>query len=407
MNALYDAPVDETGKHVFAGVPVRTRVSQKLATNVVVQYACDGAQFAVSVRDGFGSIERDTVLRVLNKCLHAAQKIDKKAGGAGVGLYLMVNASSAVYFNVIPGVATEAICVFQLARPKQQLEQFGFFRETIDVTGTLPTERPPAAALRPTEIKRPLGPKLLLAGGVLSAALLGLALWHRFASSEPGGTEKLAPATVAIDSKPTGAAVQVNGLAAGETPVTLTTFAPGTSHAITYTRKAFKPASITLRVPARGKLLSHVETLVASEDFVTVTFKSTPPGAQVIRLGASGAAADRTYTPTELSVEVGKEQRFMLTMPGRVPLVIPPFTPARGAAPLEKGGELEVGATLHVEGAKDAKVSVSGTPHCIELDVPADCTLAPGDYSVEQIAADGAKQTKTVKLTGADTTLTF
>jgi hypothetical protein len=407
MNALYDAPVDETGKHVFAGVPVRTRVSQKLATNIVVQYACDGTRFAVAVRDSFGSIERDTVLRVLHKCLHAAQKIDKKAGGAGVGLYLMVNASSAVYFNVIPGVATEAICVFELARPKQQLDQFGFFREAIDVTGTLPAERPPAAALRPTEIKRPIGPKLLLAGGILSAALLGLAIWHRLAS-DSGVTEKAEPATVELDTKPTGAAVEVNGLAAGETPVTLTTFAPGTSLAITLTRKAFKPASVTLRVPARGKVLSHVETLVASDDFVTVKFVTTPPGAQVIRLSAApGTAADRTYTPTELSVEVGTEQRFMLVMPGRVPLVIPPFTPERGAAPLEKGGELATGATLHVEGAKDAKITVAGTPHCAALDLPADCTLSPGDYSVEQIAPDGSKQTKTVKLTGEDTTLTF
>jgi hypothetical protein len=408
MNALYDAPVDETGKHVFAGVPVRTRVSQKLATNIVVQYACDGTHFAVAVRDGFGSIERDTVLRVLHKCLHAAQKIDKKAGGAGVGLYLMVNASSAVYFNVIPGVATEAICVFELARPKQQLDRFGFFRETIDVTGTLPTERPPAAALRPTEIKRPIGSKLLLAGGILSAALLGLAIWHRQASNDSGVTEPAPPATVELDTKPTGAAVDVNGLAAGETPVTLTTFAPGTSLAITFTRKAFKPASVTLRVPAHGKVLSHVETLVASEDYVTVSFVTTPPGARVLRLDApSGTTADRTYTPTELSVEVGKVQRFMLVMPGRVPLVIPPFTPERGAAPLQKGGELAAGATLHVEGAKGAKITVTGTPHCALLDVPADCTLAPGDYSVDQIAPDGSKQTKTVKLTGDDSTLTF
>lgn len=406
MNALYDAPVDETGKHVFEGVPVRTRVSLKLATTVVVQYAFDGEQFAISVRDPFGSIERDTVLRVLHKCLYAAQKIDKKAGGAGVGLYLMVNASSAVYFNVIPGVATEAVCTFQVRRTKPQLEQFGFFREASDVTNTLPTERPSASALRPTELKRPLGPTLLVAGGIASAALLGVALWYKLGRDDtPKPPPK--PALVELDTIPTGASVQIDGAPMGETPVTVSTLAPDTNITVTFERKAFKPATVKLEVPPRGGRITHVETLVASDDFVRVKFVTTPPGAQVIDLRESSASrGDRTYTPAELFVEVGKEQRFMLTMPARVPIVVPPFTPQRGDGLIEKGGELVPGATLHVEGPADGKVSVEGAAHCVELEAPADCTLGPGSYQVAFTSASGT-QTQTVTLGPDDTTVTF
>src|SRR3984885_11838534 len=135
MNALYDAPVDEQGKPIFSEIPTKTRISLRVEQKVVVQYACDGKQFVIGVRDSFGTLDRDTVLRYLHKCLHAEQQIDRKAGGAGLGLYLMVNSSTTVYFNVLPGVATEAVCVFDLETPKLQLEQFGFFVEKIDAAG--------------------------------------------------------------------------------------------------------------------------------------------------------------------------------------------------------------------------------------------------------------------------------
>ena len=119
MNALYDAPVDEQGKPLFSEIPTKTRISLRVEQKVVVQYACDGKQFAVSVRDAFGTLERNTVLRYLYKCLHSEQQIDRKIDGAGLGLYLMVNSASTVYFNVLPGVATEALCVFDLETPIQ------------------------------------------------------------------------------------------------------------------------------------------------------------------------------------------------------------------------------------------------------------------------------------------------
>jgi len=161
MNALYDAPVDEQGRPIFSEIPTKTRISLRVEQKVVVQYVCDGKQFAIAVRDSFGRLERSTVLAYLYKCLHSEQQIDRKAGGAGLGLYLIANSSSGVFFNVLPGVATEAVCTFDLETPKIQLESFGFFVEKIDAGGRLaagPSRRLPAGASHPVERReRPAG----------------------------------------------------------------------------------------------------------------------------------------------------------------------------------------------------------------------------------------------------------
>ena len=391
MNALYDAPVDASGTPIFAGISTRARVALRIRASVVVAYACDSKRFAVSVRDRFGSLERATVLRVLHKCLHGAQKIDRKAGGGGVGLYLMVNASSAVYFNVIPGSATEAICVFTLDAPKQQLQAFGVMREPTDATGVLATEPLPSAALRPLPIQRArAGLGLFAAGAVAAVALLGAVALSRLR-----GGEQVQPAIVEIDSKPQGARVEIDGRPAGETPLTLTSLAPNTTATLTFKLTAYRDTTAKVRVPARGQRIALVQQLVASDDFVRVRFASKPPGAQVVRIGAQPTAA-RTYAPAELFVEVGKPQHFMLTMPNHVPLMIEPFTVARGDPLVEKGGTLVPGVTLRIEAAHAGKASVAGAAHCQELAVPAECTLVPGRYVIDYAGANAAAQTRTL-----------
>src|SRR5204863_5853976 len=98
MNALYDAPVDARGEHIFAGIPASARVKQRTEHSVSVQYACDGRRFAVAVCDAFGTLDRQIVLRHLHKGLHAEQQVDRKIGGAGLGLYLIATSATAVHF---------------------------------------------------------------------------------------------------------------------------------------------------------------------------------------------------------------------------------------------------------------------------------------------------------------------
>jgi hypothetical protein len=480
MNALYDAPVGEDGAPIFRDVPIRTRLSLRTEQVVAVQYALDGRQLAVCVRDAYGSLERDAVLRVLHKCLHAEQPIDRRAGGAGAGLYLIAGSSTAVHFHVAPGVATEVLCLFDLEAPTLRLGHFGFFVEPIDPAQARaggPARRFSAGALRAAGHRGPPAPGMRrVAAGLsiaIAAALLvigavawsrgfwvrraavtfttipagasieiedrragiaasgtlrvdDLAIGHAYAvvarldgyqpkqaivhphAGETQVTLELQPAAprVELDSEPSGATVEIAGKAVGATPLTLTSLAPGAEVAIVFKRAGYRDAVARLRVAGPGETTHLVQHLEASDDAVRVRLVSKPPGAQVIRLGQAPAAS-RTYTPAEVLVEAGQVQRFMLTMPNHVPLVIEPFTPTPGAGVLEKGGTLAEGAILRVAAARGGKVTVPGAPHCVDLAVPADCTLAPGSYTVEYVGPDHVKATRTIQLAGQDLTVAF
>ncbi|MBL0220839.1 MAG: PEGA domain-containing protein [Myxococcales bacterium] len=456
MNALYDAPVDEQGKQIFSEIPTKTRISLRVEQKVVVQYACDGTQFAVAVRDAFGTLERSTVLRYLHKCLHNEQQIDRKAGGAGLGLYLMTNSSTSVYFNVLPGVATEAVCTFDLETPKLQIESFGFFTEKIDAAGRLasgPSRRLPSGASHPVERRAPASgapPKALIVVLVFAIfatlALVAIAAWPRLfggvkktevaihtvpkgatvevegksAGTASDGTlvvrdlevgraypvvarfegyvprqtvvqpraganditlvlEALAP-TVTLDSSPTGANVEIDGAPAGTTPLTLTSLVAGKSVTIVFKKNGYQDATAKLDVPGPGKETKLIQPLPVSADLARIKLVSEPTGAQVVQNGQLLAGVT---TPAEVLVEAGKPVRFMLTMPNKVPALIEPFTPGRGADGVVKSGKLVDGALLNVDSNLEGKASVSSALHCQNLELPIECVLAPGTYFVE------------------------
>jgi hypothetical protein len=460
MNALYDAPVDAQGKHIFSGIPTRTRITLRSEQRVVVQYASDGKQFAVSVRDAFGTLERPTVLRYLHKGLHAEQQIDRKAGGAGLGLYLMANSATAVYFNVLPGIATEALCMFDLEAPKLSLEQFGFLVQ-IDAGGRRaagPARRLPAARHRRGLVRSGMIVGIVVLLGILAWARGGggaakaqvtfttipqgatIEIEGRTVGTTTGGPffigdleigraypvvarldgyeaksavvqphaganevtfELQALATVELDSEPTGAAVEIDGKPMGSTPLTLTSLVPGQRVSIVFKRTGYRAATARLQIPGAGSRQRLVQPLEVSDEFVRVHFVSNPPGAEILEHGQP-ATVDRTYTPANVFVEANEVQRFTLTMPKHVPLVIEPFTAGRGAHELEKGGDLVEGATLRIEASIDGKLTVAGAPHCQDVASPFDCMLAPGTYVVEYLGPNNARVTRRVTMAARD-----
>jgi PEGA domain len=286
MNALYDAPVDDQGRQIFAEIPTKTRISLRMEQKVVVQYGCDGKRFMVSVRDSFGTIERATVLKYLYKCLHSEQQIDRKTGGAGLGLYLMANSSTRFLFNVLPGVATECVCVFDLEAPKLQLDNFGFFLEKIDAAGRLaagPSRLLPAGASFPVERRRQAPPApartprgmvaALSAAIVLMLVLIGLVAYPRFMKPET--------ATLRVETDPVGAAVEVDGKLRGFATsgvVTVDDLEIGRAYRVTATKEGFARADTVVQPTAGGGAVTlHLEPHSA-----TVTIDSDPPGAQVL-----------------------------------------------------------------------------------------------------------------------------
>ncbi|MEZ4362058.1 MAG: hypothetical protein R3B48_17860 [Kofleriaceae bacterium] len=126
MNALYDAPVDVHGRPLFADVAPRDRTQLGSPRPVSIRYAATENHFAIAVRDRFGRLAKSTILAYLDKCLRSEDQIDRKAAGAGLGLYLIANATATYVVNVAKDVATEVVCTFDRA-PRTPLRLVGVF----------------------------------------------------------------------------------------------------------------------------------------------------------------------------------------------------------------------------------------------------------------------------------------
>ncbi len=109
MNALYDAPVDDTGKPIFAEIDPHDRKDTRSPRPVSIRYAATENLFAVAVRDRFGRLAKNTILSYIEKCIHSPNQIDRKTYGAGLGLYLVANAAATYVVNVAYGIATEVV----------------------------------------------------------------------------------------------------------------------------------------------------------------------------------------------------------------------------------------------------------------------------------------------------------
>ena len=153
--------------------------------------------------------------------------------------------------------------------------------------------------------------------------------------------------------------------------------------------------------------MTHVQALTRAPTLGRVRLVTTPPGASVRRLDADeGVPGNRTYTPAELFIEVNRPQRFVLTMPGYLPLEVEARVPP-GEGTLEQGGALVPGADLRIEANCAGTVSVSNAPHCSNISVPAVCTLAPGTYELAFTTATHERVNRTVELHDTDDVVRF
>jgi hypothetical protein len=126
MNALYDAPVDASGRPMFADVDPHDRKDTRSPRPVSIRYAATDHLFAVAVRDRFGRLAKNTILSYIEKCISWPTQIDRKTYGAGLGLYLVANAAATYVVNVAYGIATEVVCTFDRGA-KSPLRLVGMF----------------------------------------------------------------------------------------------------------------------------------------------------------------------------------------------------------------------------------------------------------------------------------------
>jgi hypothetical protein len=112
MNAMYDAPVDQAGRPKYA---LDRKADIRLADDErpTVRVATDGTRLVMQVRDPFGRLERKHVFEGLARGL-AGGEMDSSHGGAGLGMMVCHNASSAMFFDVARGRHTEVTALFEL-----------------------------------------------------------------------------------------------------------------------------------------------------------------------------------------------------------------------------------------------------------------------------------------------------
>jgi len=327
MNALYDAPVDDAGRPLFADVGVRERAAMTPPEKAVVQYACDGNRFAIAVRDRFGSLGKRTVIQYLDKCLHADgnDQIDRKASGAGLGLYLIANAATDVGFHVFAGTATEVVCTFDLRAPRAQLRTLAFFEERVvasrrssDAGGAIERRQPRGRRrddLLPPSRRQPAwAPAAAVAAVVVLAAAAALV-------AVPG-LRKPAPATVLLSSEPAGAALFVDGRPRGLSPVRLDGLEAGRSYAVRASLVGHKDAEQLVTPPPGESAIRLTPTPLPA----LIVVESDPVGARVLVDGSDSGKV----TPATLELPTGRRARLTIERAGRQSTELDVSSPSPG-----------------------------------------------------------------------------
>ena len=99
----------------FAHVPRNVHVELYGGEEIDVKLCCDGQKLGVSVTDPFGSLTEERVLGYLAKSFRKGpDQVDKKPGGAGLGLYYVFDALSHFVINIEAGKRTEMIGLIEL-----------------------------------------------------------------------------------------------------------------------------------------------------------------------------------------------------------------------------------------------------------------------------------------------------
>jgi anti-sigma regulatory factor (Ser/Thr protein kinase) len=136
MNAIWDAPVDRSGRPKYHALPRSQPVALEPSEAVTFRYATDGNLIAVSVADRFGRLHRETACRYLLQCFArtGAGMGPQVAEEAGLGLALAFQSISSFIINCAPGTRTEVVGLINLRMGARERatrpRSFHFFSET-------------------------------------------------------------------------------------------------------------------------------------------------------------------------------------------------------------------------------------------------------------------------------------
>ncbi|OGR14373.1 MAG: hypothetical protein A2341_25600 [Deltaproteobacteria bacterium RIFOXYB12_FULL_58_9] len=116
-NAIYNAPC-ANGEHFYAA---RNRSDKIVSPRPVrVRIAIDETFAALAVADSYGSLPPQTVVNCLSRC-HQGEKVapEDKAGGAGLGFFMLLQNATHLVINIVPGELTEIIVLRRLGERRR------------------------------------------------------------------------------------------------------------------------------------------------------------------------------------------------------------------------------------------------------------------------------------------------
>lgn len=114
-NAVHNAPIDSAGNHFRKDLARDTDFELDDRHAVRLRWGCDARYLAIEVRDQFGSLDRDTILRSLAK-----SDVRDSGGGAGMGIALSYRSCDHLVFNLSPGQRTEIIALIDVRFPPSE-----------------------------------------------------------------------------------------------------------------------------------------------------------------------------------------------------------------------------------------------------------------------------------------------
>lgn len=145
-NAVFNAPTDAEGKARYAHYARKTEVELEAHEHVEMKLCCEGDRLGLSIADPFGSLTRERLLDYLAKGFRRGDdQIDTKAGGAGLGLYMIFQSLSEMVVNLSPGKRTEVIGFIDVSG---SYREFAAKPKSMNIFTTVPPG--PRSATEPT-----------------------------------------------------------------------------------------------------------------------------------------------------------------------------------------------------------------------------------------------------------------
>lgn len=128
MNAMFDAPVDATGKRLYSATLRSTDMPLPVDKGVVLQVGYDGVYFAIAVSDQYGSIDKTTLMDHLSRSYADEDyKVKHATASAGLGLATLFSSGGSLHVACESGARSEVTLFYRRTESYREFKnQFQF-----------------------------------------------------------------------------------------------------------------------------------------------------------------------------------------------------------------------------------------------------------------------------------------